>query len=138
LWQPAGLPAQRLELKFPLLEPVRFSFSAASAPGYEMWRLPTYELDGIWFEKGAFSLHSIGRAAPAFELDCTLLCQPVLEQSMALEPRLAVGSFGPHVPATWITLRAEHTQWMSVARGSSAQARGANVIRAAVGGLLDF
>ncbi len=128
----------RFELQLLPLRPLRFSFSAASVPGVEALKLPTFEADATWLEQGPLSIHTFSRVAPALELDCALACQPLLEQSLGVEQQLALGGFGPSVPATWLSLGAARTQVMPAAPGQAARPRSGTLLRAGFNGLLAF
>jgi hypothetical protein len=127
-----------LELEFPLLKRLDFSFASTSVPGYEPLRLPTFTASATLWTSGRLELFAFSRVAPALELDCSTLCQPVLEQTMGATTRLSLGALGPSVPATFMYVSAERVQSVPWARGSSARPRAGTRIHAGFAGLLDF
>jgi len=133
---PAPSPT-RLELELIPITPVRFSFSTAS-PGVEMLRLPTFDFDTTWYEAGRFSVHTFTRVALAPELDCSLTCQPMLERSVGLEPRLALGDLGPRVPAVWLSARPQFTRFTPTSPGSAARPVTSKRVFVGLSGLLDL
>ncbi len=133
---PAPSPT-RLELKLIPITPVRFSFSTAS-PGVEMLRLPMFDFDTTWYEAGRFSVHTFSRVALAPELDCSLTCQPILERSVGLEPRLALGNVGQPIPAVWFSARPQLTQYTPTNTGSAARPLTSKRVFVGLSGLLDL
>jgi len=130
-------PWQRLELTFPFLKPLRFSFNADPVPGYQALELPTFKAESVWWERGALSLRSFTEVAPALELDCTVTCQPTLARTLALEGRLGLGGLGRAIPATHVYVRGQSTQVVAPAGGGFVQ-RSFSLLSAGYGGLLDF
>lgn len=133
---PAPSPT-RLELRLVPIKPIRFSFSTAS-PGVEMLRLPTFDFDTTWYEAGRFSVHTFSRVAVAPEVDCSLTCQPVLERSLGVEPRLELGNVGPRVPAVWFSARPQLTQLTSTNPGTAARPVTSKRVFVGLSGLLDL
>lgn len=126
----------RLELQYPSLLPLRSTFSTAPTPGYEMQMLPTFQHETVWWQSGALSLRSVTQAAPAFELDCTLGCQPLIERSAGAEARLQLGGRSASVvPSYHLFLRVDRHQAPSAA--SDARFRAARV-QFGLAGLLDL
>jgi hypothetical protein len=70
-------------------------------------------------------------AERAFELDCRLTCQPVVNRAIELEARLKLPGVGATVPSTYVSLR-------SSAGYASQSPRAAGLLRANFGGFLDF
>ncbi len=128
----------RLELEFPALKPFRFSFASTTVPGYETLRLPTFDASATLWEKGRFGLYAFSRVAPALELDCTVLCQPVLEQAAGGSVHYSLGALAPRVPDSFLYVGAARVQTVSWARGSSAQPRAGARVLGGIAGLLDF
>lgn len=127
----------RLELEFPVLKPLRFSFDGQAVPGFEPLRLPTFRSESVWFESGRLSLRSFTQVAPSLELDCSVTCQPMLDHTLGVEGRLQLGGVGPAIPATYLYVRGQSTQVFPTAPA----ARGAQkfgLLSAGFGGLLDF
>lgn len=108
-----------LVLEPPGVRPLVLSFSSVSVPGYEHLGLPTFSLDATWLEKGRFGLHSFASVTPALELDCSSLCQPMLERVSGVESRFALGAVAPSVPDTWLYLAGGFKQLTGVAPGSA-------------------
>ncbi|MGC4089619.1 MAG: hypothetical protein QM756_17375 [Polyangiaceae bacterium] len=128
---------QRLELEFPLLRPLRFSFNAAPVAGYEQLALPTFRSESVWWQRGALSLQTFSQQAPAFELDCSVTCQPMLERTLGVEGRLELGGLGRAAPATNLYVRAQSSQVFPSAAGTG-RPRTFSLLSAGFGGLLDF
>jgi hypothetical protein len=84
---------QRLELTWPLA-PKRMSFSASEYLPPLGAPVQLFEADAVWWESGPLSIRTFGRVQEAFELECRLVCEPVIEQSLGLEARLELGSAG--------------------------------------------
>jgi hypothetical protein len=129
---------QRLELTFPFLKPLRFSFDADSVPGYEALRLPSFRAESVWWERGSLSLRSYSEVAPALELDCTLTCQTALANTLAIEGRAELGGLSRAVPATYLYARGQTTQVYSPAGGGAMPVRSYPLLSAGFGGLLGF
>jgi hypothetical protein len=127
-----------LELEFPALKPFGFSFTSTAVPGYETLRLPTFDASATLWQSGRFSLYAFSRVAPALELDCTVLCQPVLEQAAGVSAQYSLGALAPRVPESFLYLGGARVQTVSWARGSSAQPRAGARVLGGVAGLLDF
>ena len=108
-----------LVLEPPGIRPLVLSFSSVSVPGYERLGLPTFSLDATWLETGRFGLHTFASVTPALELDCSSLCQPMLERVSGVESRFALGALGPTVPDTWLYLAGGFKQLTGVAPGSA-------------------
>jgi hypothetical protein len=127
-----------LALEPPGVRPLRFSFSAVSVPGYELLGLPTFSFDATWVEKGRFGVHTFASVTPALELDCSALCQAMLERVSGVESRFALGSVGPSVPDTWLYLGGGFKQLTGVAPGSAARLGSGGFVRAGLAGRLAF
>lgn len=133
---PAAAAVPHFELRLPFFEPLRFSFDGATAPGYETLRLPTFHEDATWLERGPLSLHSVASVQPAFELDCRLVCAPVLESSVGLEGRAALGGLGRAAPETWLFLGLDRAQRVESPDPRARQ--GFGLVRGGYSGLLNF
>ena len=108
-----------LVLEPPGVRPLVLSFSSVSVPGYEQLGLPTFSLAATWIEQGRFGLLTFASVTPALELDCSSLCQPMLERVSGVESRFALGAVGPTIPDTWLYLAGGFKQLTGVAPGSA-------------------
>lgn len=127
-----------LVLEPPGIRPLRLSLTTVSVPGFELAALPTFSLDATWLERGPLGLHTFSYVAPALELDCSSLCQPMLERAGGVESQLALGGAGPHLPGSWLYLGGGWKQLVGAAPGSAVAARSGAFVRGGVGGLLAF
>jgi hypothetical protein len=127
-----------LMLEPPGIHPLRLSFSTVSVPGFEALDLPTFALDATWLERGPLGLHTFASVTPALELDCSSLCQPMLERDLGAESQLALGAVGPGLPETWLYLGGGWKQLTAVATGSTVSPRAGAFVRGGFGGRLAF
>lgn len=125
---------ERLQLSWPVA-PASFSFEAREEGQYAGGPLQLYRAESLWFAHGLFSLLSIGSAERAFELDCRLTCQPVLQGGLALEGRLQLYD-GVALRDVAAFIRYEATASPALGRPRLDFARG--MARAGVRGWLDF
>ncbi|MFZ5893823.1 MAG: hypothetical protein ACOY0T_22370 [Myxococcota bacterium] len=128
---------QRLELEFPILKPLRFSFDTTPTPGFEPLRLPTFRSESVWWEQGSLSLLSFSQVAP-LGIECSVTCQPMLERTIGAEGRLELGGLGRAVPSTHLFMRAQNTQAYPALSGTGSKPTSYSLVTAGFGGLLDF
>ena len=85
-----------LRLQWPI-SPLAFTFSGAElhAPGVAPLQL--FSAQSLWLRTPALQLLTVGRAERAFELDCRLTCQPVVDHAVDLEARLPLPALLPSV-----------------------------------------
>lgn len=129
-------PAPRLQLSWPI-QPLSFSFHGSEEGNYAAGPLRLFRAEATWLRLGHLSLVTTSAADRAFELDCRLTCQPIVNSSMAIEGRLHLFSTRA-VPAAHAFARFE-TRWSEA--GSSqptfSGTRG-GLLRMGLGGLLDL
>ena len=94
-------------------------------------RLQLYRLSSLWVDKPRLQLWTTNTAERALELDCRLTCQPVVNHALELEARAPLPGLGPHIPSTFVSLRASSNY-------NSQNASRAGLFRANFGGFLDF
>lgn len=126
----APLPqVPELRLHWPV-QPLGVSFSQGELKGFAA-DLQLYRLEALWLESPRVQLLSAASTERAFELDCRLTCQPVVNRAVELEARLKLPGLGESVPSTYVSLR-------SSAFSSSMNAQPSGLIRANFGGFLNF
>lgn len=87
----AVVPAQPLKLEFPEPRFFHFSFDGRTTPGFELLRLPTFRGELSFTPTHWLGLTAFQTAAPALELDCRTVCEPILENKLGLELRVPLG-----------------------------------------------
>lgn len=100
-------PVPELKLKLPVT-PLQFSFQGAEVGSYQNLpggALPLYRAEALWLRTGALRLVTFGAAERAWELDCRLVCQPVVQSVLAVEARFALPSPHPALQETHAFLR---------------------------------
>jgi hypothetical protein len=129
-------PAPRLQLSWPI-QPLSFSFHGSEEGNYAAGPLRLFRAEATWLRLGRLSLVTTSAADRAFELECQLTCQPVVNRSMAVEGRLHLFSTRA-VPEAHAFARFE-TRWSEA--GSSPprfSATRGGLLRVGLGGLLDL
>lgn len=126
----APLPkVPELRLSWPM-RPLQVTYTESEVTGY-VAPLQLFRLESLWLQTPRFQLLSATTAERAFELDCRLTCQPVVNRAVELEARLKLPGASAAVPSTYVSLR-------SSAGYTSQAPRAAGLLRAAFGGFLDF
>lgn len=98
---PAALPpVPELRLSWPIT-PLKFTFTGVEVTGYRNGPLQLFRAESLWLRTGSFQLLTAGSAERAFELDCSVTCQPVVKHTFDVEARLALpvavpGVVDPH------------------------------------------
>jgi len=94
---PAKLPpVPELRLSWPIM-PLRFTFTGTEVSGYRNGPLQLYRAEALWLRTPTFQLLTAGSAERAFELDCSVTCQPVVKHVFDVEARLALPPVLPGV-----------------------------------------
>jgi len=127
---PLTLPhVPQLRLTFPI-HPLSVSFTQQEVTGY-VAPLPLFRYEALWLDRPRLQLLTATTAERAYELDCTLTCQPVVSHAVELEARLPLPGLSAAIPKTYL-----------FARGSSyynaQSARPVGLIRAGFAGFLSF
>lgn len=127
---PLTLPhVPQLRLTLPV-RPLSVSFTQQVVTGY-VTPLPLFRYEALWLDRPHLQLLTATTAERAYELDCTLTCQPIVSRAVELEARLPLPGLGAAVPKTYL-----------FARGSSyyntQSARPVGLIRAGFAGFLSF
>jgi hypothetical protein len=108
--QTATLPeVPELKLEFPI-QPLRFSFTGAEVGSSTATPLRLFRAESLWLATPRLKLLTFTAAERAFELDCRLTCQPVVQTVVALEARFLLPSPVPAVKDAHLFLRATSTQ----------------------------
>jgi hypothetical protein len=102
--EPRLPPLPRLQLTWPVA-PLGFSFSQQEVGGYAIGPLQLFRAEALWLETPALRLLSVASAERAFELDCRLTCQPVVQRALALEARVPLPRLGPVVSNPYAFIR---------------------------------
>lgn len=102
-------PVPELKLQFPV-KPQHFSFTGAEVGSYANGPLRLFRAESVWWQAPKLQLLTFGAGERAVELDCRLLCQPVVAEVLAAEARLAVPSPLPLVEGTHVFLRYSNTR----------------------------
>jgi len=84
-------PVPEMKLQFPV-QPLHFSFTGAEVGNYQNGPLRVFRAESLWLQTPRLRLATFGAAERAFELDCRLTCQPVLQTVLALETRFLLPS----------------------------------------------
>lgn len=108
--QTATLPeVPELKLQFPI-QPLRFSFSGAEVGRLTPTPLRLFRAESLWLATPRLKLVTFTAAERAFELDCRLTCQPVLQTVLAVDARFLLPSPAPAVKNPQLFVRAASTQ----------------------------
>lgn len=97
-------PVPELKLQFPV-QPLRFSFTGAELGSYQSGPLRLFRAESLWLKTPRLQLLTFGAGERAFELDCRLTCQPVVQTVLALEGRFQLPSPAPALEDTHAFLR---------------------------------
>lgn len=124
-------PVPELRLSFPV-QPLHLSFT----PGEEVTSfsggpLQLYRLEALWLERPRLQLLTTATNDRAFELDCRLSCQAVVNRAFELDARVPLPGLGKAVPSTYVFAR-------STTYSSALSARPTGMIRAGFAGYLNF
>jgi hypothetical protein len=129
-------PAQRLQLSWPL-RPLSFSFHGSEQGNYAAGPLRLFQTEATWLRLGRLTLLTTSAAERAFELDCRLTCQPIVNHSLAVEGRLHLFSTRA-VPEAHAFARYE-TRWSNDGSASSVFSPARDgLLRLGIAGQLDL
>jgi hypothetical protein len=109
---PATLPpVPELRLSWPIA-PLKFSFTSAEVSGYRNGPLQLFRAESLWLRTPAFQLLTASSAERAFELECSVTCQPVIKHGFDVEARLTLPALMPGVtdPHAYLRSSAYTTQ----------------------------
>jgi hypothetical protein len=105
LLPPPTLPlVPELRLSWPIT-PLKFSFTGTEVNGYASGPLRFFRAESLWLRAPALQLWTVGSAERAFELDCRLTCQPVVQHVLDLEARVPLPQLLPGTTDTHAYLR---------------------------------
>jgi hypothetical protein len=129
-------PAPRLQLSWPI-QPLSFSFHGSEQGNYAAGPLRLFQTEATWLRLGRLSLVTTSAAERAFELDCRLTCQPIVNRSVAVEGRLQLFSTRA-VPEAHAFARYE-TRWSDTGSASSSFSPARDgLLRLGIAGQLDL
>jgi hypothetical protein len=114
-----------LRLQWPIA-PLDFNFTGTEVSGYRS-PLRLFRAESLWLRTPAFRLLTASSAERAFELDCTVTCQPVVKHTFDIEARLSLPPAMPGVVDPHAFLRASSYY-------TTLNARGARLLTAGFGG----
>jgi hypothetical protein len=98
------LAVPELRLQWPIA-PLQFTFTGAELSGYRNGPLQLFRAESLWLRTPTLQLLTVSRAERAFELDCRVTCQPIIQRSFDLEARLALPPVVPAVADTHAFVR---------------------------------
>lgn len=127
----ALLPAvPELRLAWPIT-PLAYRYTEAEIGGYRNGPLQLFRAESVWLRTPRFELLTYASSERAFELDCSVTCQPVAMRGLGLEARFLLPNVMPLVSEPHVFVR------QSVMR-SALSARSAGALHVGVGGFLNF
>lgn len=127
----APLPAvPELKLTWPIA-PLAYRYSEAEITGYRNGPLQLFRAESLWLKAPGFRLLSYASSERAFELDCSLTCQPVAARVLALEGRILLPKLTSWVSEPHVFVR------QSAAR-TPLSARSLGAVHVGVAGFLNF
>ena len=126
----ARLPAvPELRLSWPI-SPLVYRYSDNEVTGYAR-PLQLFRAESLWLAAPGLRLLTFTSSERAFELDCSLTCQPVAARSLGLEGRLLLPTASPLVREPHVYVRPSS---MRTALGP----RATGALHVGVGGFLNF
>lgn len=128
--QPLLPPVPQLRLRWPL-GPQQFSFSASEVPGFGSRPLQLFQAEALWLSAGNLRVLTTGRVELATELECALLCQPVLAHTLSIDARFALPKLTNAVPSSYGFVRAGQQTTRSGGRS-------ATLLKTGIAGTLNF
>jgi len=97
-------PVPELRLQWPIV-PLKFTFTGTEEGSYRNGPLRLFRAESLWLRTPSVQLLTATSAERAFELDCSVTCQPVIQRAFAVEARLALPPVMPGVTDTHAFLR---------------------------------
>ncbi len=125
-------PVPQLRLSWPVA-PLRFSFSGTEVTGYANGPLRLFRAESLWLETPAFQLLTATSAERAFELDCSLTCQPIAKYTFDVEARVPLLRSSPDA-----TVTEAHAFLRSSSYYTSQSAHRAGLLTTGIAGTLNF
>lgn len=89
-------PVPELRLSWPIA-PLKFTFIGTEVSGYRNGPLRLFRAESLWLRTPTFQLLTAGSAERAFELDCSVTCQPIVKHTFDVEARLSLPPVVPGV-----------------------------------------
>jgi hypothetical protein len=110
-------PVPELRLSWPV-SPLRFTYTQSEVTGYANGPLQLLRAEALWLDAPGLQLVTVGSQERAFELDCRLGCQPIVQRQLAFEARLPLPEFTPVVSSPYAYVRSSTLSTPSSARVS--------------------
>ncbi len=123
-------PVPELRLKWPIA-PLAYRYTESEIGGYRNGPLQLFRAESLWVRVPGLQLLSYASSERAFELDCSVTCQPVAVRGFGVEARLALPNVLPLVSEPHVFVR------QSSAR-SPLQTRAVGALNVGLGGFLNF
>lgn len=127
----AVLPAvPELRLKWPIA-PIAYRYTEAEIGGYRNGPLQLFRAESLWLSVPGFKLLSYTSSERAFELDCSVTCQPVAMRGLGVEARFLLPNVTPLVSEPHVVVRQSSMR-------SPLSARSTRAVNVGLGGFLNF
>jgi hypothetical protein len=127
----ALLPAvPELRLNWPI-KPQSFSYTESERLGYGSAPLQLFRAESLWLAAPGFRLLSFTSSELAFELDCTLTCQPTTMRGLGLEARFLLPDRVPLVSQPHVYVRPASMR-------TAVSPRSVRSLQVGLGGFLNF
>src|SRR6478752_3172624 len=99
------LPAlPELRLHWPIA-PLSYSFSQSEIGGYANGPLQLFRAESLWLQAPGLRLLTFASSERAFEMDCSLTCQPIAQRGVAVEGRVLLPRFSSLVREPYVFVR---------------------------------
>jgi len=123
-------PVPELRLQWPIV-PLKFTFTGTEEGSYRNGPLRLFRAESLWLRTPSVQLLTATSAERAFELDCSVTCQPVAMRGLGLEARFLLPDAMPLVSQPHLVVR------QSTMR-QPLSARAVGTLHVGVGGFLNF
>ena len=125
------LPAvPELRLKWPIA-PLAYSYSQSELGGYANGPLQLFRAESLWVRAPGVRLLTFASSERAFEMDCSLTCQPITQRALAVEARVLLPRFSSLVSEPHVFVRQSSFR-------TSQSPRAAGALHVGFAGLLNF
>jgi hypothetical protein len=123
-------PVPELRLAWPIA-PLAYRYTESEVGGYRNGPLQLFRAESVWFEARRFKLLTYASSERAFELDCSVTCQPVAMRGLGLEGRFLLPNLTPLVSEPHVVVRQSSMR-------SPLSARSTGALHVGFGGFLNF
>jgi hypothetical protein len=123
-------PVPELRLKWPIT-PLAYHYTESEVGGYRNGPLQLFRAESLWLAPSRFRLLTYTSSERAFELDCSVTCQPVTMRGLGLEARWMLPDVMPVVSEPHLVVRSSGMR-------SPLSARAVGTVHVGVGGFLNF